>query len=101
VHQLAGGEHAYSLEAYLAAIRSAGLRVQAVLGPWDSVINAFPHVRSERAFKGEPRRRLMRRWGLAGRIMARIPGVKKVVRWQMARDRPPGRPYTFIAIKDT
>jgi SAM-dependent methyltransferase len=100
VHQLAGGEHAYSLEAYLAAIRSAGLRVQAVMGPWDSVINAFPHVRSARAFKGEPRRRLMRRWGLAGRIMARIPGVKTFVRWRMARDRPPGRPYTFLAIKD-
>jgi SAM-dependent methyltransferase len=100
VHQLAGGEHAYSLEGYLTAIRSAGLRVQAVLGPWDTVINAFPHVRSVRAFKGEPRRRLIRRWGLAGRIMARIPGVTGLVRWQMRRARPPGRPYTFVAVKD-
>jgi ubiquinone/menaquinone biosynthesis C-methylase UbiE len=100
VHQLAGGEHAYSLDAYLGAIRSAGLRVEAVLGPWDSVINAFPHVRSVRAFRGEPRRRLVRRWGLAGRIMARIPGVTKLMRWRMTRARPPGRPYTFVAIKD-
>jgi ubiquinone/menaquinone biosynthesis C-methylase UbiE len=100
VHQLAGGEHAYPLEAYLAAIRSAGLRVKTVLGPWDSVINAFPHVRSQAALKGEPRRRLVRRWGTAGRVMARIPGVKRLVRWQIARERQPGRPYSFAATKN-
>ena len=46
VHRLAGGENAFSLPQYLAAIAASGLVVRALLGPWDSVINAFPAVRS-------------------------------------------------------
>ncbi len=45
VHRLAGGEHAWSLPTYLSAIRGAGLTIVDELGPWDSIINAFPEVR--------------------------------------------------------
>jgi hypothetical protein len=55
VHRLAGGEHAYSLDRYLNAIRAAGLSVEAILGPWDSVINAFPIARSEDELRDLPR----------------------------------------------
>jgi len=99
VHQLAGGEHAYSLDAYLAAIRSAGLRVERVIGPWDSVINAFPHVRSEAERKRMPRKILRRRFRRAGRILVRVPGATWLVQREIAGRRQPGRPYSFVAIK--
>jgi ubiquinone/menaquinone biosynthesis C-methylase UbiE len=100
VHQLAGGEHAYSLEAYLAAIRSGGLQIKRVIRPWDSVINAFPHVRSEAERKAVPRRKLERRWGRAGTIVSWIPGVTWLIQRRIAGRRPPGRPYAFLAVKE-
>ncbi len=100
VHQLAGGEHAYSLDAYLAAIRSAGLRVESVLGPWDSIINAFPHVRSKRELRRALRRRMVRRWGTAGKVIARIPGAMRWEQRRIAQERAPGRPYSFVATKN-
>lgn len=100
VHQLAGGENAYSLEAYLAAISSAGLRIKRVIRPWDSVINAFPHVRSEAERKAVPRRKLERRWGTAGTVLSWVPGVTWLIERRIAGRRPPGRPYAFLAVKD-
>jgi ubiquinone/menaquinone biosynthesis C-methylase UbiE len=100
VHQMAGGEHAYSLEAYLAAISSAGLRIRRVIRPWDSVINAFPHVRSEAERKAVPRRKLERRWGRAGTVLSWIPGVTLLIQRRIAGRRPPGRPYAFLAVKE-
>ena len=100
VHQLAGGEHAYSLDAYLAAIRSAGLRVESVLAPWDSIINAFPHVRSKRELRRALRRRMVRRWGTAGKVIARIPGAMRWEQRRIAQERAPGRPYSFVATKN-
>jgi ubiquinone/menaquinone biosynthesis C-methylase UbiE len=100
VHQLAGGEHAYSLDAYLAAIQSGGLRVRRVIRPWDSVINAFPHVRSEAERRAVPRRKLERRWGTAGTVLSWIPGVTWLIQRRIAGRRPPGRPYAFLAVKE-
>jgi ubiquinone/menaquinone biosynthesis C-methylase UbiE len=97
VHQLAGGEGAYPARAYLAAIDAAGLAVLRVLGPWDSVINAFPTVRSESELSSAPRDLLIARLGAAGRVAARVPGVAKVVRALLGRQRTPGRLYTFVA----
>ena len=46
VNRLAGGENAFALPEYIAAIAAAGLALDRSLGPWDSIINAFPQVRS-------------------------------------------------------
>jgi ubiquinone/menaquinone biosynthesis C-methylase UbiE len=100
VHQMAGGEHAYSLDEYLAAISSAGLRLKRAIRPWDSVINAFPHVRSEAERKRVPRRKLEKRFGTAGRVLSWIPGVTWLVQRRIAGRRPAGRPYAFFALKD-
>jgi len=100
VHRLAGGEHAYRLDEYLGAIRAAGLRVKKVFGPWDSIINAFPHVRSEEERQRVFRKRYVKRWGTAGRFIARIPGATLLVQRRIARRRDPGRAYTFMAVKD-
>ena len=44
LHALYGGEHAYTLDQYLGAIREAGLTISRVLNPWASPINLFPQT---------------------------------------------------------
>ncbi len=98
IQQLAGGENAFSLEEYLGAFRAASLEVEAVFGPWDSIINAFPIVRSARELKTHARDALKRRFGFAGVIVSWIPGVQWLVRSRI-QPRYPGRLYTFVARK--
>ena len=98
IHQLAGGENAFSLEEYLDALRAGSLEVERVSGPWDSIINAFPMVRSASELKTHARDALKRRFGLAGTIVSWIPGVQRVVRSRI-QPRYPGRLYTFVARK--
>lgn len=98
VHQLAGGENAFALPEYVAAIDRSGLRVQRVIGPLESVINAFPTFDSEAALLEAPRHALVRRFGWAGRVAARVPVVVRLVQARMA-GRDPGRLYSFVAVK--
>jgi SAM-dependent methyltransferase len=98
VHQLAGGENAFSLDAYLQAIEAAGLVIELVLGPWDSVINAFPVVRSQSELADVPRLVLEQRFGRLGRLAGSIPLVRRAV-WARLRRPRPGRMYTFLATK--
>ena len=99
VHRLAGGENAYSLPQYLAAIAANGLALTAVLGPWDSVINAFPAVRSTDELADYPARRLEARFGSLGRGVSRLPGVAALVWWRIRCPRP-GRMYSFLCSKE-
>ena len=99
VNRLAGGENAFRLDEYRAAIDHAGLRLIETLGPWDSVINAFPTVRSQEALDRYARRVLRRRYGTVGRVAARIPPVTWLM-WRRIRRPTPGRLFTFIATKD-
>jgi hypothetical protein len=96
VHQLAGGENAFSLPAYEGAIRAAGLRIDEILGPWDSVINAFPLVNRQEDLRFAAARRLAK-LGRIGRVAARVPGVTWLVRLLVYRHA--GRIYTFVATK--
>lgn len=98
VHQLAGGEGAHPLAAYVGAFRRARLFLQSSLGPYDSIVNAFPEFRDERSLQDHPRRLLEARLGLLGAVAVRVPGVQRLVRWWM--DRPvPGRLYSFVGRK--
>lgn len=95
VHRLAGGENAFSLPYYLAAVAGAGLHVRAVLGPWDSVINAFPAVNSDEELSTYAPKAYVARHGILGRIALRLPGAARRVR--RALDQPiPGRMYSFL-----
>ncbi len=77
VHQLAGGENAFCLPEYLQAIEASGLQVQRVLRPWDSVINAFPVVRTNDELREFPTTLLKRKLGLAGELISRLVGVRQ------------------------
>lgn len=96
VHQLAGGENAYSLPAYQAAITDAGLRLEKTLSTFDSVVNAFPLAHTQAELEIFARTRLAGRWGAFGKALSYVPGVQHLVmrRW---RKPAPGRMYTFLA----
>ena len=98
VHQLAGGEHAFSLDTYLQAIGEAGLEVKAVLGNFDSVINAYPTVETQAELDALPRRQLHRRFGALGDALSFVPGVTWFL-WRRLRRPTPGRAYSFVAVK--
>ena len=98
VHRLAGGEHAYRLDEYEGAIRAAGLVAPQTLGPWDSVINAFPVVRSQTELAAVPGRRLAHRLGALGPVLAAVPGVRALL-WRRIRRHVPGEMYTFLATR--
>ena len=98
VHQLAGGENAFTLDAYVHAIEAAGLVLERVLDPWDSVINAFPAVRNETELADMPRTLLQQRFGRIGRLAGTSPLVRRAV-WARLRRPWPGRMYSFLAAK--
>lgn len=98
IHQLAGGENAHRLEQYVSAIEGAGLRMISCLGPWDTLLNAYPTALSENDLRFLPRKRLRERLGRLGTLASRIPGVTAYM-W-MRYNRPwPGRMYSFVAEK--
>lgn len=98
VHQLVGGENAFRLDEYIDAIRSAGLELQKVFGPWDTMINAFPAVKTTEELKRYPRTVLKRRLGRFGVLLSNVPGVNSLV-WRWLKRSVPGRPYAFLATK--
>lgn len=88
LHRLYGGEHAFLLSDYQAALRGAGLVLHASLNPLESDINLFPMTREDhRALLA--RRLRLPRWLVGDRLM----------RWAGNRMTFPGRLYSFVAKK--
>jgi 2-polyprenyl-3-methyl-5-hydroxy-6-metoxy-1,4-benzoquinol methylase len=98
VHQLAGGEHAWSARVYKDAIKGAGLTLLAEFGPWESIINAFPAISSNLELRHYPRILLQRRFGRLGHLAGRIPGVESLLKSRWPKPLP-GRMHSFLAIK--
>lgn len=96
VHQLAGGENAFPLTTYLEAFTRAGFSNIRVWGPWQSIINAFPTVRTAVELENYPRHLLERKFGRFGRFMSRVPGARGLV-WTWVNRPQPGRMYSFLA----
>jgi ubiquinone/menaquinone biosynthesis C-methylase UbiE len=97
-HQLAGGENAYSLPEYRHAIEAAGLKMEKVIEPWDSIINAFPAVKSHEELANYARIALGNRFGIIGCLAGRLPGVNALA-WLRLKRPIPGRMYSFLALK--
>lgn len=98
MHLLVGGENAYRLSEYLSAISSAGLDIEITLGPWDSIINAFPIVRTNDELEKTPRILLERRFGKIGTAISIIPLLNSMI-WKRLKRPVPGRLYSFFARK--
>jgi SAM-dependent methyltransferase len=93
-HQLYGGENAFTLADYRSALERSGLSIEVELGPYDSVINAYPNtpeVLERRILESRP-----------GCVLARVlPSafVIAVGAWLVKRRKLPGRLYSFVALK--
>jgi SAM-dependent methyltransferase len=98
VHRLAGGENAFSLDRYQAAISASGLTLTETFGPWESVINAFPLARTREDLDVLPSLAMRKRFGTLGAAVAWVPAVSWLV-WRRLRQPLPGRMYTFVATK--
>lgn len=99
VHQLAGGEDARHLTAYTAPISAAGLQLRAVLGRWESVINADPLVTDPADLPRYPRVLLRRAYGRLGALAGWLPGVPALVRWRVNHRPAEGHVYSFLAAR--
>ncbi len=98
LHKLYGGENAYLLGEYTAAIREAGFLLQEVIAPLESPINYAPLPRAKLAGAIAERvpnvlksRKLAERLLSSPRIMkAALSIIKRI-------DNRPGRLYSFVA----
>ncbi|MEJ2081622.1 MAG: methyltransferase domain-containing protein [Acidobacteriota bacterium] len=98
VHQLAGGEYAFPLKRYISGFRSAGLLLERVWGPWETLMNAYPYCQTPEELETLHRLYLLRRFGPLASMWAGFPGVKAVCLWWLKRPRP-GRLFSFLAVK--
>ena len=93
-HQLYGGEHAFTLPDYRSAIAASGLIMANEMGPFDSAINMFPNSPEslrERILNSAPGRIL--------RTFMKDQMVADIGFWWARRRSPPGRLYSFLAVK--
>jgi ubiquinone/menaquinone biosynthesis C-methylase UbiE len=99
LHNLYGGENAFLLPQYRAALSEAGFRIARVLTPLESPINLHPYT--VQSFQSELSRRISQR--IAGTQAVLEFGFRLPGSWRLARailgcfDNRPGRLYSFIA----
>jgi len=99
LHQLYGGENAYTRAEYLDALRAAGFKVEKVMGSFDSVINYAPY--NDETLKAEIKHR-MKRFPLGTQLgcLLDISFVYRIMLMLLSWFDPrPGRLYSFICIK--
>jgi SAM-dependent methyltransferase len=99
LHRLYGGEHAYQLKQYIAALERAGFAKLDVISPWRNPLNFAPYTLD--SLKDElARRASLRLPGLdrAARALLGLPGMWPLLRGILERvDHRPGRLYSFVA----
>ena len=90
LHALYGGEYAYRLDEYKAAISEAGLKLTACLNPLASEVNIAPATRDE------VKKQMACRLGIPA-LAKLIPN--RILTARGALSRIPGRLYTFVATR--
>lgn len=101
IHQLAGCEGAYPLSLYRRAILGSGLHLRSTLGPWDSVVNAFPGAHSSWDILRHRAAVLRPVLGPLAPFAAVTPwlGAAAARRLDAEAASTPGRLFTFVAVK--
>lgn len=88
LHKLYGGENAYMLREYIAAITDGGLKISKVLNSYESDINLYPDTVSEY------RKRIGKKIGLPVSLV-----TSALLKLRGRFDQTPGRLYTFVGHK--
>jgi len=104
LHQLRGGENAYRVEEYVAAMKGSGLDVVRILGSMDSALNIYPM--SQAAWRKRCCAPLFRVLGYKLTLTLVSPGwwggrlaLRRLARYASARDVTPGRLCSFVAVR--
>ena len=98
LHRLYGGEHAYLLEQYTAAIKEAGFVLQSVITPLESPINYAPLTRETLADGIAAQLPDLFGSRMVTRRVLRLPPLMKLTLSLLRRiDNRPGRLYSFVA----
>lgn len=99
LHRLYGGEHAFPLKDYVAALERAGFAKPDIVSPWRSPLNFAPYTLE--TLKDELAQRVARRLPGLGRVtrgLLDVPGAWPLLRAILERvDHRPGRLYSFVA----
>lgn len=97
LHRLTGGEGAFTLDQYLDAMKTAGLSVRQVWGPWDSVINTYPMTENMR--RAAIRDCARPKWRRLSPLIVMVPRWRRRYLKHMTKsDRTPGRFYSFLCV---
>ena len=99
LHRYYGGEHAYTLDQYLTALRGAGFIVRTVLGPLQSVINYAPFTEATLVDAIADRARRLPGGASLARVLLAPPWRRAMLAALSPLDRRPGRLFTFVADK--
>jgi ubiquinone/menaquinone biosynthesis C-methylase UbiE len=99
LHQLHGGENAYSIEHYTNSLKQAGFKLAKRMAPMDNIINHFPFSNAD--VKKLLRDSLTSKLGNSiGNSIAQIPLAEQAYRrYGSIGDRFPGRLYSFLCTK--
>jgi SAM-dependent methyltransferase len=99
LHFLYGGENAYLLSEYVGAIQAAGMKLQRVIGPFESVINYAPTTQQE--WNNAIASRFKKIIGdKLGNFLAHKSIIRQFCGWYLSRTSDtPGRHYSFVATK--
>lgn len=89
LHHIYGGEHAYLLSEYTAAILGAGIGIELIFNPLQSDINLFPQTKDG----------LKRRWARRLHLPLGHLIPDTALRLAGALSRTPGRLYSFVGRK--
>jgi ubiquinone/menaquinone biosynthesis C-methylase UbiE len=99
LHQLHGGENAYSVDHYVDSLKKAGFRVVKPIAPLENVINHFPA--SNLDIKNLFKDRMVSRFGESvGNLISQNSFAEKFFRqYASGNDKSPGRLYSFLCSK--
>jgi ubiquinone/menaquinone biosynthesis C-methylase UbiE len=99
LHQLHGGENAYSVDHYINSLKKAGFKFVKPIASLENVINHFPS--SNLDIKNLFRDRAISRFGGSlGNLISQNPLAEKIFRQYASKnDKWPGRLYSFLCSK--
>lgn len=99
LHYLYGGENAYLLDEYIAAISLSGMKLVKTLDPLQSVINYFPMTKLQR--KNLLNSFLTRKLGnTIGTYLSKYKFLQEFYTWYISKHlNSPGSLYSFLAVK--
>lgn len=99
LHKLYGGENAYQLGEYIAAIQKASLKLDHIIGSFASVINYAPYSKAELKLKFQKKSEKFLLGKLASGVLGNDIFFELFLRVLNKVDQRPGRLYSFIAHK--